>query len=137
MAFGAGHNGVFKIDDAGGGSLQDISAYVTNVQLVTAQGTYDVTTLGVATKAFISGLGEWSLSVTGHFDATVDGYLSGVDSASRSIDLFPAGSPVGSTKPEYTGEVLKTNYQTTDPVDGVVGFSLSLQGTGTLTRAVA
>lgn len=136
MSFGPGKAGSFSVDD-GGGSLRDISAYVTQVQLQTPQGTYDVTTLGASSKAYINGLAEWTLQVDGHFDPTVDGYLAGVDSASRSVEFYPAGTPVGATKPKYSGEVLKTSYQVTDPVDGVVGFTMSLQGTGTLTRAVA
>lgn len=136
MAFGAGRNGVFKVDDGAAG-LQDVSAYTTSVQLQTAQGTYDSTVLGLTSKTFLNGLAEWSLQVEGLYDATVDGYLAGVDSVSRSIELFPAGTPVGATKPKYSGETLKTSYQTSDPVDGIVTWSLTLQGTGALTRAVA
>lgn len=137
MAFGAGKNGVFKIDDTGGGSLTDISAYLTSVKLNTEEGTYDSTVLGLSTRTFINGLYSWSIDVEGFFDATVDGYLSVIDSASRSIEFYPAGTPVGSTKPKFTGEVLKTKYETSDPVDGIVPFSASFQGTGTLTRALS
>lgn len=137
MAFGPGKSGVFKIDDSGGGTLTDISAYCTSVQLQTPQGSYDTTTLGNSSKTFINGLAEWSIQVDGLYDATVDGYLAPIDSASRSIEFYPAGTPVGATKPKFSGEVLKTSYQVTDPVDGVVPFSLTLQGTGTLTRATS
>lgn len=137
MAFGSGRAGVLKVDDSGGGSLTDISGYCDNVKLTTDQGTYDSTVLGLTSRTFINGLFGWTLEVSGKWDPTLDGYFETVDSASRSVELYPAGTPVGPTKPKLSGEVLKTKYDLSDPVDGIVPFTLTLQGTGALTRATS
>lgn len=137
MAFGSGKNASFSLDD-GGGTLRDISTYINNVQFKTDQGTYDVTTLGAAYRAFILGFSGGTFSITGFYDPTVDGYLAGADSVlSRSFEYYPAGTPVGATKPKYSGEVIKSSYSTEDPVDGPATFSLELTTTGAISRAVS
>jgi hypothetical protein len=137
MAFASGKNAVFKLDD-GAGSLTDISTYINSANLQTSQGTYDVTTLSATYRAFILGFGDWKLSVKGFYDETIDGYLAGADSASRSVEFYPKGTPTGSGKPKYSGEVIKVSYTgPTVEVDGAETWELELQGTGALSRAVA
>lgn len=84
-------------------------------------------------KQFIAGLKEWSASAEGNYTvntdtngqkAIQDAWLAGT---SLSIELR-----VGATVPKYTGSVLISSMPVEVPVDGIVGISIELQGTGAL-----
>ncbi len=75
---------------------------------------------------------DTTISVSGIWDATLDGYISGTEPASRSFIYGPAGSTGGNVK--YTGEAIMTNYSVSNPVGDVVTFSMDLQVTGAVTR---
>ena len=83
--------------------------------------------------AFIVGLETATISISGLWDATVDGYMKGgTEPASRSFIYGPAGSTGGNVK--YTGEAIMTNYSISSPVGDVVTYSADLQVTGAVTR---
>jgi hypothetical protein len=79
------------------------------------------------------GLTDSTISVSGMWDSTLDGYIAGgAEPASRSFVFGPAGSTAGNVK--YTGEAIVTSYSISNPVGDVVTFSLDLQVTGAVTR---
>ena len=89
-------------------------------------------------KQFIAGLKEWSASAEGNYavstDATgqkaiQDAWLAGT---TLSIELR-----VGATFPKYTGSALVSSMPIEVPVDGIVGISVELQGTGALAYAAS
>jgi len=136
VAFASGRDATFKLDD-GGGTLRDISTYITNVSSSTDQETYDTTTLHATYRAKILGFSGGKFTVQGLYDATIDGYLAGADTATPSFEYYPAGDPVGATKPKYSGECIKNNYTINDPVDGVQTWTLELETSGAVARAVS
>jgi hypothetical protein len=77
MAFVHGKTAVFKIDNSGG-SLQDISAYCDNVDFPLTSDTAEVTTFGDASKEYIAGLKDATVSISGSWDATADAILAGI-----------------------------------------------------------
>ena len=129
--FAHGKSTDFAIDDTGGSS-RNISDTLTDVSFPQTIDTAKTTAFGSSNKSYIVGLKDTTISVSGIWDATVDGYISGTEPASRSFIYGPAGSTGGNVK--YTGEAIMTNYAVSNPVGDVVTFSMDLQVTGAVTR---
>jgi hypothetical protein len=98
--------------------------------------TAETTTFGVSgsAKTYITGLTDSTISISGLFDATADGYLAGIagQTASRSFVYGPAGNTAGYVK--YTGECIMTSYQISTSVGDAVQATASFQVTGVITR---
>lgn len=132
MAFVHGKSADFRIDDSGG-TLRDISAFCDSVDFPATADTAEVTTFGSSSKAYVAGLKDSTLSISGSWDATADGYLAGiVGAAAGSFQYGPAGTTNGNIK--YTGECICTSYQVSAPVGDKVTFSAEFQVTGAITR---
>lgn len=135
MAFVHGKTAVFKIDDSGG-TLRDISAYLNDVGFPRNIDTAETTTFGVSgsSKTYIVGLNDATISISGLFDATADGYLAGVlgQSATLSFEYGPAGSTGGYVK--YSGECIMTSYEVSAAVGDAVQATAQFQVTGSITR---
>jgi hypothetical protein len=129
--FAHGKSTDFALDDTGGTS-RNIADTLTDVSFPQTIDTAETTAFGSSNKSYIVGLKDGSFSVSGIWDATVDGYISGTEPASRSFIYGPAGSTGGNVK--YTGECIMTNYSVSNPVGDVVTYSLDLQITGAVTR---
>ena len=121
----------FSLDDTGGTS-RDISDVLVSVDFPEIVETAETTAFGATSKSYIVGLRDATISVSGIWDATVDGYIIGTEPATRTFIFGPAGSTSGYVK--YTGECILTNYSVSSPVGDVVTFSLDLQCTGGVTR---
>ncbi|NBR70489.1 MAG: hypothetical protein EBT75_00070 [Proteobacteria bacterium] len=135
MAFVHGKSAVFKLDDSGG-TLRDLSSYLDDLGFPRDIETAETTTFGVAgsAKTYIVGLSDATISISGKFDATADGYLAGVvgQSATLSFEYGPAGSTGGLVK--YSGECIMTSYEVSASVGDVVTASADFQVTGQITR---
>lgn len=133
MAFRHGKNAVFKIDNSAG-SLQDISAYCSEVSLPRSIETGETTTFGKSAKTYIVGLTDATISVSGNFDSAVDTILAGIlgQDATVTFEYGPEGNTGGYVK--YTGECIMTSYETSSPVADVVTFSAEFQVSDTITR---
>ena len=136
MAFVAGKDAVFKLDNSGG-SLVDLSTYITDVSHSLDTATAETTSLGKDDTTLIATIGSASLSVTGLFDATLLAHLGAVrgSSSSLSYEFYPAGTPSG--LPKVSGECVLTNMSPSASVGGVEGLSFSLECTGAQTIGTA
>lgn len=122
----------FELDDTGGSS-RNISDVLTSVDFPETIETAETTAFGATSKSYIVGLKDATISLSGIWDATVDGYIGGgAEPASRTFIYGPAGDTGGNVK--YTGEAIVTSYSISNPVGDVVTFSLDLQVTGDVTR---
>jgi predicted secreted protein len=121
----------FSLDDTGGTS-RDISDTLTSVDFPETIDTAETTAFGSTSKSYIVGLRDATISVSGLWDATIDGYIIGTEPATRTFIFGPAGSTSGYVK--YTGECILTNYSVSNPVGDVVTYSIDLQCTGGVTR---
>ena len=122
----------FALDDTGGTS-RNISDTLNSVDFPEVTETADTTAFGSSSRSFIVGLESATFSISGLWDANVDGYMKGgTEPASRSFIYGPAGSTSGNVK--YTGEAIMTNYSISSPVGDVVTYSADLQVTGAVTR---
>ncbi len=121
----------FELDDTGGTS-RSLANTLTSVDFPETIDTAETTAFGATSKSYIVGLRDATISVSGLWDATIDGYIIGTEPATRTFIFGPAGSTGGNVK--YTGECILTNYAVSNPVGDVVTYSLDLQVTGNVTR---
>jgi len=121
----------FEVDDTGG-TPRDISDTLTSVDFPETIDTAETTAFGSTSKSYIVGLRDATLSVSGIWDATVDGYFIGTEPASRTFIYGPAGDTGGNVK--YTGEAILTSFSISNPVGDVVTYSADFQVTGDVTR---
>lgn len=140
MAFQHGRDGEFKLDDSGG-TLRDLSNYVSNVDFPRDVDAPETTVFGNAgDRTYIAGgLRGASLSISGFWDPTAstgpDDVLSGALGATGDLTFNYNPSGTGAGKIEYSGESILTNYSISQPVDGVITFTGDLQITGAVTRS--
>jgi predicted secreted protein len=122
----------FALDDTSGTS-RNLSNTITSVDFPETLDTAETTAFGSSAKSYIPGLTDATISISGIWDATVDGYIAGgAEPASRSFIFGPAGSTASNVK--YTGEAIVTSFSISNPVGDVVTYSLDLQVTGAITR---
>lgn len=133
MAFKHGSDSTFSVDDSGG-TARSITG-VDNVSLTRNGEPAEVTALGNNSKAFIAGLKDATVSISGSWDVTSttgnDVVLSGIIGGSAGTISF---SPDGGTT-TYSAEALCTSYDITSPVADKVSFSADFQVTGDVSRS--
>jgi hypothetical protein len=132
--FTHGKNAAFKIDDSGG-TLRDISDVLTDVSISRTADVAEVSSFNNSSKAFVSGLSDASITISGSFDATVDGYLSGILGAEGSFEFYPIGTTGGN--PKASGEAIMTSYDRTPDIGGAVTFTAAFQVSGDVTEGTA
>jgi hypothetical protein len=126
-----------KITDSAG-TLRDISNVLRQVDFPREADTAETSAFGTFDKTYVVGLVGSSLSCSGMFDATVDGYLNGI----RGLDIGGAYTGVFQHGPEgttsgrvrYNGVALCTSYSITNGIGDMVGFTSNFQITGAVTR---
>jgi hypothetical protein len=116
-----------------GGSERNLTEYATSVGLPVEVETAEVSTLGDDDKVYVTGLRDRTISIEGKWDATVDGYLSGLlGGTARGWKVFPAGSAAG--RPFYSGSAILTSYEVTAEIGDAVMWSAEWQNSGAVTR---
>lgn len=138
---------VFKIDDAPGGTLRDISAHVVSVDFPRSVDTVDTSTADPTTNSdhkFLAGMRNGTISLNLIWDDTVaasngpDAILGpslGQGASGNSFNTFefgPSGSTTGRVR--YTGECIISAYNVTSGIGDAVKATASLQITGPVTR---
>jgi hypothetical protein len=132
--FTHGKSAAFKIDDSGG-TLRDISNVLTDVAISRTADVAEVSAFSNSSKAFVAGLKDATITISGSFDATVDGYLKGILGAEGSFEFYPIGTTGGN--PKASGEAIMTSYDRTPDVGGAVSFSAAFQVSGDVTEGTA
>lgn len=132
--FTHGKNAAFKIDDSGG-TLRDISDVLTDVSISRTADVAEVSAFSNSSKSFVSGLTDATLTISGSYDATVDGYLSGILGAEGSFEFYPIGTTGGN--PKASGEAIMTSYDRTPDIGGAVTFTAAFQVSGDVTEGTA
>lgn len=132
--FTHGKNAAFKIDDSGG-TLRDISNVLTDVSISRTADVAEVSAFSNSSKAYVAGLKDATITISGSFDATVDGYLSGILGSEGSFEFYPIGTTGGN--PKVTGEAIMTSYDRTPDVGGAVSFTAAFQVSGNTTETTA
>lgn len=119
----------------------DLSASVRSVTINTEAEDLEDTAMGDTYRSRIGGLKDWSIDVelnqdftAAQADATIFPLLGTV----TAVVIKPVNTTVAATNPQYSGNVLVSEY---NPLDGSVGdlatTSVSWPGAGALTRATS
>ena len=132
--FTHGKSAAFKIDDSGG-TLRDISNVLTDVAVSRTADVAEVSAFSNSSKAYVAGLVDATITISGSFDATVDGYLKGILGAEGSFEFYPIGTSSGN--PKASGECIMTSYDRTPDVGGAVSFTAAFQVSGDVTEGTA
>ena len=132
--FTHGKSAAFKIDDSGG-TLRDISNVLTDVSVSKTADVAEVSAFSSSSKAYVAGLKDATITISGSFDATVDGYLSGILGVEGSFEFYPIGTTGGN--PKASGEAICTSYDRTPDVGGAVNFTAAFQVSGDVTEGTA
>jgi hypothetical protein len=120
----------------------NISAWVKSLKLDYGAAIKETTAMTQNSFAGLAGLKDWSvdLEVNQDFgasaiDATMFALVGG---AAVAIKIRPTSAAVGSTNPEFQGNVLVESYPPLSGSKGdVAGASIKLRGTGDLVRATS
>lgn len=129
--FSTGKAAVFEIDDTAG-SVQDISNVLNQIDFPQTQETAETTAFGSSARSYIVSLTTATISVTGMYDQTVNGYLNGgAEPASRTFTYKPG---VESGDAIYSGECIMTGFNQGTPVGDTNTFSADFLVTGQITR---
>ena len=144
MAILTGNNGVIKLDASVGGSVASI-ANVRNFSIDLTSDTIETTTMSGATDArtYLKGLSSWSGSADIYFDSAAS-----TGTIATHAVLNPTSGTVGSgtltfegyladTAGKFSGEVIITGFTVNSSMDGMVEASISFQGSGVLSYAIA
>lgn len=118
-----------------------MSAMATSVTLKVEADELEDTAFGDTYRSRIAGLKDWSVDIDFNSDfaaSQVDQTLWPLFGTVIAVKLRPTSAAISATNPEYSGNVLVTEYT---PLDGGVGdlakVSVSWPGAGTLSRATA
>lgn len=140
MAFVHGKSAYFAIDTASGGSLGAIDAYLNSVTFPQSFDMAETTTFGSSSKTYLVGLKDSTISASGFFDSTLDGYLQAhlaATDTSISFEFRTSEAAVGVTNPKWTGECFITSYNIDPGVGDAIPISIEFQVTGDVTRATS
>lgn len=127
MATHAGSEGTVK---SGANAIAEIRSF----SLEESADTIEDTTMGDASRTYLTGLKTFSGSVDVFWDETdTNGQVSFAVGSSVTLAVYPEGDTSGDTY--YSGTAIVTGRTITSSFDGMVEASFTLQGTGALTAS--
>ena len=125
MATHAGSEGTVK---SGSNAIAEVRSF----SLEETADTIEDTTMGDASRTYLTGLKTFSGSVDVFWDETdTDGQVSFTVGSSVTLAVYPEGDTAGDTY--YSGTAIVTGRTITSSFDGMVEASFTLQGSGALT----
>jgi len=125
MATHAGSEGTVK---SGANAIAEVRSF----SLEETADTIEDTTMGDASRTYLTGLKTFSGSVDVFWDETdTDGQVSFTVGSSVTLAVYPEGDTAGDTY--YSGTAIVTGRTITSSFDGMVEASFTLQGSGALT----
>lgn len=125
MATHAGSEGTVK---SGANAIAEVRSF----SLEESADTIEDTTMGDASRTYLTGLKTFSGSVDVFWDETdTNGQVSFSVGSSVTFAVYPEGDTAGDTY--YSGTAIVTGRTITSSFDGMVEASFTLQGTGALT----
>ena len=96
--------------------------------------TIEDTAMGDATKTFKAGLKSWTGTIEMNYDPTNAAQIDLLIGESIDVEFYPDSGTAGT---KFTGTGIVTSHSRSGAMGDMVGSSVSLQGTGALTVAVA
>jgi predicted secreted protein len=129
-----GESGVIKFigDDSTVAAVASIRSFTIDREVQSIE----TTVMGETSRTYQAGLTQFSGSIDAYLrddDAGQSNFLSYVENPDSvaKIELFPSGETTGI---KLAGSVIVTGHSITSNFDGAVELSISIQGSGALTR---
>jgi hypothetical protein len=117
----------------------NMSGFLKEASTSNSVETADVTAFGASAKAYIVGLKDGTVSLTGMFDGTAGAtdpiFQAALGGSTGVLSVFPSGSSIGSRG--ITAAFHETSYNLSSPVGDVVSASAEVQATGGVDGAVS
>jgi len=131
-----GKKAVLKVRDSGG-TLTDVSRYLTSTGLPRDVDLAETSGLGQDDKTFVAGLRGATIPLEGSFDPTVDELLEGLLGleAGSTFEYYPQGTT--RDLPLYSGAILMSSYESTSDLGAAGRISASFTVNGAVTRGRA
>ncbi|MEW6473444.1 MAG: hypothetical protein AB1679_14325 [Actinomycetota bacterium] len=137
MANTHGKDAVFKIEDATGTTLRDITPHLNSIEVSQENELADTTTMGSEGRTWKQGLTNGTINLQGLWDDTADTgsqtvlqSLVGI-STTVGFEYGPEGSTTGMVK--LSGECVLESYTESAPVGDMVSFQATLRISGSVT----
>lgn len=112
----------------------DLSDFVDSVSITHTAEASEVTTIGQASKSYIQGLKDATISISGKYDPETAGPEATIRTAiSGGVAVAFSFEPAGAGETDYSGNCLVTSFEVSAPVGEVVAFTAEMQVTGGLT----
>lgn len=118
----------------------DLSTFTRSVTINTEAEDLEDTAMGDTFRSRIGGLKDWSVDIEFNQDfaaSAVDVTIFALLGTVVAVAVKPTSGAISATNPEYSGNVLVSEY---NPLDGSVGdlatTSVSWPGAGALTRDI-
>ncbi len=129
-----GESGVIKFvgDDSTVAAVASIRSFTIDREVQSIE----TTVMGESSRTYQAGLSQFSGSIDAYLRDDDPGqgnflsYVENPDSVAK-IELFPSGETTGI---KLAGNVIVTGHSITSNFDGAVELSISVQGSGALTR---
>lgn len=121
----------------------DLQNYARTVTINYTNELLESTGFGDTSRTYVRGFSEWNLSIDFYEDLSDNGlseqlFTWATGNVAVAITVRAATGAISPTNPEYQGNVLFTSVPLfSAQVGAIAGGTLNLQGSGTLTRAVA
>lgn len=119
----------------------DLQNAITSVEISGDAETQDATGFGDPFRVFVVGFKNWTVNMNFHHDFADNGLnelLFGWWGTQQTMTVRKQTGTISPTNPEYQGSVLFTTVPVFNAnVGEISGGTITLQGTGLLTRAVA
>jgi len=128
----------FALDDSGG-TLRDLSVYLTSVELGRTADLAENSTVGNEAKTFEKGLYGWTIKLNGKYDKTATSgpavVLQALIDFDSPVDIEwgPGGNGAGASNLKRTGTAYVVGYVETGGVGSIMTFTADLTGSGALT----
>lgn len=127
MGFTHGRHTVYLIDG------DNLSTYTDNLEENDETDLHDVTTFGASRKAYESGLGDGTFTISGTHDNGATGprtVLRAMKTAGLAVPFVFRSEGTGAGLPETQVDVFVKNYKQTNAVADMVKWTCELQMTG-------
>lgn len=129
MANHAGSEGLVKV---GANTVAEVRSY----SISETADTIEDTTMGDTSRTYLSSLKSFTGSLDVYWDeADTNGQQALSVGSSVTFSVYPEGASTGDTY--YTGTAIVTGLTITASFDGMVEASITVQGTGALSKSTA
>lgn len=133
MAFVHGKNTVVLFNST------NMSAYLKEASTAQSVETAETTAFGASSKAYIVGLKDGTVSLTGMFDGDANAsdavFQQALGASAGVLSVFPNGTTIGNRGLSAT--IHETSYNLSSPVGDVVAASVEMQATGGIDNVVS